>query len=453
MSMRKHLPRRLAGLALAITSLGASFTAAAAPPLDLAEAYRLAVVHDATIQVARSTALAAQERIAQARAQYFPSISANFSRARNDLETTVGALASQPVITHDRYTSSGNALNLRQPLFRKELGAQLRQAEAGAADANATLERDEQALVMRVTQAYFEVLAAGEQLALVGVQKAAYSGQVDAAGKGLAGGTSTRTDIDEAQSRLDLAIAQELEARQNLAFARQQLQLLVNQPVDEVKPVADAKLSLEPHDRTLAQWTRQADAASPEIIAALAQVEAARAAVEKAQAGHYPALDLTGQVSRSNSENITRVNSDYNHKQIGVQLAVPIFQGGYVNALVREALALQQRAEHRVEELRRDLSGRVYREYRAVTEGVLRIKALEQAVRSARQLTLSSQRSFLAGVRTRIDILNAEQQLGTARRELANARFAYLVGRVRLGALAGEPKEENIQKVNAMLGP
>ncbi len=449
MSMRPNsLPRRAAvALAAALFAL-----AAQAAPLDLAEAYRLAVAHDATIQVSRSSALAAQERIAQARAQFFPTISANASRARNDLDQTQ-ALGGQQVTTNDRYTSSGKALVLRQPLWRMELGAQYRQAQATVADANALLERDEQALVVRVTQAYFDVLEANEQLALVSVQKAAYTTQLDAATKGLAGGSGTRTDIDEAQSRLDLAIAQELEARQNLDFARQQLQLLVGQPVDDVKPVDDARLAQLAAGRTLEEWTRQAESASPEIASALAQVEAARAAVDRARAGHYPSLDLQAQVARSSNENITRIHSDYHHKQVGLQLAVPLFQGGYVQSQVREALALKQRAEQRVEELRRDLRGRVHREFRGVTEGVLRVKALEQAVRSAQQLTQSSQRSFAAGARTRLDILNAEQQLGTARRELAQVRTAYLLSRVRLGALAGEPRAENVNRINALLRP
>lgn len=445
--MRKHLAARLAALALA-----AGAGAAAAAPIDLAQAWRLAAVHDATIQVSRASTLAAQERIAQARALYFPQVSASFSRARNDLDQTV-PVAGQPLTTTDKYTSSGNVLQLKQPLFRKELGAQYRIAEATAAEARATLERDEQALLVRVTQAYFEVLEAREQLALVAIQKTAYAGQVDAATKGLAGGTGTRTDVDEAQSRLDLVIAQELEANQNLAFAKRQLQLLINQPVDEVKAVDDTRLAQLADVRTLEAWTQQADAASPEIASALAQLEAARATVDKARSGHYPSLDLQAQVSRSSSENVTRINSDYHHKQLGLQLAVPIFQGGYVNSQVREALALQQRAESRVEELRRDLSSRVYREYRGVTEGVLRIRALEQAVRSTQQLTISSQRSFAAGARTRIDILNAEQQLGIARRELAHARAQYLLARVRLGALAGEPREDNVGRINAVLRP
>jgi outer membrane protein TolC len=184
---------------------------------------------------------------------------------------------------------------------------------------------------------------------------------------------------------------------------------------------------------------------------ARAQVAVARADVERAQAGQYPTLDAIAQISRSSNDNITRVNTEFDQKQIGLQLAIPIFQGGYVNSRVREALAFQQRAENRFDEVRRDLGVRVHREFRGVTEGVAKVRALEQAVRSTEQLAVSSRRSFEAGARTRLDILNAEQQAGVARRDLAKARFDYVVARVRLNALAGGLRAENIDEINAWL--
>ena len=430
--------------------------ACAVPPawsLDLVEAYRLALEQDATIRAARAAAEAGRERLPQARAQYFPNISASVSRFRNDLDTTGPDSLGRTTTTNDNYTSSNNVLTLRQPLFRKQLAAQYRQAEALVAGSNAQLERDEQNLVVRVTQAYFETLLAEEQLLLVGAQKATYTAQLDAARKGLGAGAGTRTDIDEAQARLDLTLAQELEARQNVDLARRQLQVLINRPVlERVAPIDVRKLQLAPPaPESVDAWTTQAEASSPEIAAARAQVEVALADVDKAQAGHYPTLDAVAQISRSNSDIVTRVNSRFHHKQIGLQLAIPIFQGGYVNSQVREAQALLDRANGRLEETRRDLGVRVHKEFRGVTEGVLRVRALEQAVRSAEQLALSSRRSFEAGARTRLDILNAEQQAGTARRDLAQARFNYLVARVRLKALAGDFRADNVDEINGWL--
>ena len=441
---------RAGGLAVAFASACAALPAWS---LDLAQAYALALEQDPTIRAARAAAAAGRERLPQARAQFLPSISASASRFRNDLETTAPDFLGRSTTTDERYTSSSEALTLRQPLFRKQLTAQHRHAQAVFDDANATLAREEQNLVVRVTQAYFETLLAEEQLALVGVQKTTYTAQVDAARKGFAAGAGTRTDIDEAQARLDLTVAQELEARQQVDLARRQLQVLTGRPVLEpVAPVDVRALPLgPPAPASLDDWTARAEASSPEVASARAQLEAARADVERAQAGHFPTLDAIAQISRSNSDNITRVNSRFHQKQVGVQLAIPIFQGGYVNSQVREALALVDRAGSRLEALRSDLGVRVHREFRGVTEGVLRVRALEQAVRSTEQLADSSRRSFAAGARTRLDILNAEQQAGAARRDLAQARFNYVVARVRLKALAGDLQADNISEVNAWL--
>jgi outer membrane protein/protease secretion system outer membrane protein len=420
--------------------------------LDLAEAYRLAQERDATIRTSRAAADAGRERLPQARAQLLPNVSISSSRFKNNLDTTAPGFTGALSTTRERYESDNDTLTIRQPLYRKALWAQYNQAEASVADVNAQLERDEQSLVMRVTQAYFEALLAEDQLTLISLQKQTYTTQVDAARKLFSGGAGTRTDIDEAQSRLDMTIAQELEARQNVDLARRQLQVLINQPVTQLAKVDIAKLRLtEPLPSTPEEWTASAEAASPELASLRAQADAARADVEKAKAGHYPTIDLIAHASRSNSENVTRLNTRFIQKQLGVQMTVPIFQGGYVNSQVREALAILERSENRYDELRRDLGVRVHREFKGVSEGVLKVRALEQAVRSSEQLAVSSRRSFEAGARTRIDILNAEQQAGQARRDLSQARLAYLLSRVRLKALAGGLKGDNIQEVNAWL--
>jgi outer membrane protein, protease secretion system len=451
MTTKKTTMMRTAGtIGLALC---AAFAAVPGHALDLSEAYRKALQQDATIRASRATADAGRERLPQARALFYPNISANVSRFKNDLDTTAPDGLGRISTTNDKYRSSNDTLTLRQPIFRKNLTAQYRQAQAQVADAEAILERDQQALVMRVTQAYFETLLAEEQLVLIAAQKATYTAQVDAARKSLAAGSGTRTDVDEAQARLDLTIAQELEGRQNVDLARRQLQVLINEPVNaKVAPLDIGKLKLTPPTPGgVEEWTAIAEAASPEIQSAKAQVEVAMAEVDRARAGHYPTLDAVAQISRTNNENITRIHSEYHQKQLGLQLAVPIFQGGYVNSQVREALALQERAQSRLDEIRRDLGVRVHREFRAVTEGVLKVRALEQAVRSTEQLAVSSRRSFDAGARTRLDILNAEQQASVARRDLSQARFTYVVSLARLRALSGGLKAENIDEINRWL--
>ena len=314
----------------------------------------------------------------------------------------------------------------------------MRQAEAQVEDANAALERDEQTLVTRVGEAYFDALLAQDQVLLIEAQKTTYTTQLDAARKGLEAGTGTRTDIDEAQARLDLTLAQELEALQNVEYTRRRLESLMGQPVDVL-----AGLDVERFNPTVPvpglvdAWVERAEQASPELQSLRAQLDAARMEVDKAQAGHKPTLDAVAQWSRSNSDSVTNVNSRYDNKSIGLQLSVPLYAGGYVSSSVRQAVAAQERAREALEAARRDLGVRVHREFRGMTEGVLRVKALEQAVRSAEQAVLSNQKSYQAGSRTAVDVLNAQQQKTTAQRDLAQARYLYLVSRLRLQALAG----------------
>ncbi len=418
--------------------------------LDLLQAYQAAMEQDASIRATRAATDARRERVPQARAQLLPNLSASASRNRNSLEKTTPDFRT----TNTRYGSSSEALTLRQPIFRMYQVADYYQAQAQVDDANAILERELQNVAVRVSGAYFEALLTAEQLALVLAQKTAYTTQLDAARKRLAAGAGIRTDIDEAQAALDLNLAQELEARQNVDFTRRQLQTLVNRPIHHLAALDAQKMKLvQPDPNRVEDWIARAEASSPEIHSLKAQVEAARHEVEKAQAGHSPTLEAVAQWSRSDSDTVTTVNNRYTNKSIGLQLNIPIFSGGYVNSQVRQALAEQERVAQTLEGLRRDLGVRLHREFRGVTEGVLRVQALEQAVRSTEQVVLSNRRSYEAGSRTLVDTLNAEQQKVSAQRDLAQARFVYLISRVRLQALAGGPKTEVIDQVNGWLKP
>lgn len=422
--------------------------------MDLSQAYQAALEQDASLRAVRASTDAKRERLPQARAQLLPNISASVSRNRNNLERTTPNFLGEAVTTNERYASSGESLTLRQPLFRMFQFADYRQAQAQVDDANAVLEREIQNLSVRVSGAYFEALLAEEQLALVLAQKTAYTTQLDAARKRFAAGSGTRTDIDEAQAALDMNAAQELEVRQNLDYTKRQLQTLTNQPVESLARLDADRLQLRlPDPQRLEDWTERAERSSPEIQSLKAQVEVARQEVAKAQAGHMPTLDAIAQWSRSDSENVTSVNTRYTNKSVGLQLNIPIFAGGYVNSTVRQALADQERAEQALEALRRDLGVRVHKEFRGMTEGVLKVRALEQAVRSAEQVVISNRRSFEAGSRTLMDTLNAEQQRVAALRDLAQARYMYLISRVRLQALAGGPKTEVIDEINSWLRP
>jgi len=421
-------------------------------PIDLLQAYEAAKTNDATILESRATAQAGRERLPQALSQLLPSVSFSAARNRNNLSQTVPNAQGQLQTTDSIYPSSNNTLTLRQSLFRPQLTAQYRQAQAQVDDVDATLAQDEQNLAVRVSGAYFEAMLTREQLDLVLSQRTAYTTQLDAARKLFAGGSGTRTDVDDAQARLDMNAAVEIEARKNIDYTMHQLQVLINQPIDKLATLDLSKFeALDPQPSRVEDWYERAAQNSPQLASLKAQVEASRQEVDKARSGHYPTLDAVAQWSKSDSENILNINSDYTNKSIGLQLNVPIYAGGYVNSTVRQALAGQEKAEQALEAGRRDLEMRVFKEFRGVVENVPKISALEQALRSADQSVLSSKKSFQGGNRTIVDVMDAEQRRVLVLRDLAQARYLYLVSKVRLLALVGSADVEAIASINRVL--
>lgn len=449
MAFSPHALRRLQVCALLTAGL-----AAPAQALDLRQAYDAAFAHDATIRAARAGADAARERLPQALAQQRPQVTLNASRNYNDLESKSADVFGQPRRASNDYYSGNQTLSVRQPLYRPYLAAQVRQARAQVDEANASLERDEQALVVRVGEAYFDALLARDQIALLQAQKASNVTQLDAARKSFAAGTGSRTDIDEVQARLDLTLAQELETTQNVEFTQRRLEMLTGQSAAALAGIDVPRfVPAAPLPQRLDEWIARAEAASPDLQALHAQVEAARLEVQKAQAGHRPTLDAVAQWSRSQSDSVSNINSRYLQKSVGLQLSVPLYAGGAVNSQVRQALASEERAREALESARRELGVRVHQEFRSMTEGVLRVRALEQAQRSAQQALLSSQKSLQAGSRTTLDVLQAEQQHTTTLRDLAQARYRYLVAQLNLQSLAGHDRLQNIDQANAWLSP
>jgi outer membrane protein/protease secretion system outer membrane protein len=201
----------------------------------------------------------------------------------------------------------------------------------------------------------------------------------------------------------------------------------------------------------LEEWIERGEETSPELRNLKAQREVVQQQIEKALAGHHPTLDLIAQQSRSVSENVLAPSSQYTNLQIGLQLTIPIYAGGGVNAAVREARANREKIDQQHEAARRNLGLQIQKEFQSVTEGIARVRALEQARRSAEQAFYSTQKGVLAGTRMSIDVLNAEQQRINVLRDLAQARYQYLIARIRLLALVGGLNDEEVARVNGYL--
>jgi outer membrane protein/protease secretion system outer membrane protein len=438
--------------AQAPTTVGAAAEPQRSPVLTLQAAWRAALANDPTLRAARAAAQAGQELAPQARAQLLPQLSLSLSAAENRLITTTADAAGPPSDSYQRYRSNSTALSLRQPLLAVAQVAALRQADAQGAESDAALEQVRQELAVRLAQAYFELLLAEDQIALVQAQTTAHAAQLDAAQKMLAAGAGVRTDIDEARARLDLDAAQALEASQQRSLSQRRLRQLVGENFGAISPVDVERLRrLPPQPGTLEDWIALAEQRSPELQVLRARRDAARAEVDKARARHLPTLDAVAQYGRGLSNDINRINARSNSASLGLQLSVPLFSGGALDSAARQALAELTRSEENLAALRLDLSLRLHREHRGVSEGLLRVKALEQAVISSEQAVQSSRRSYRAGVRTTLDVLNAEQQLAVARRDLSQSRYDVLLSLVRLQSLAGAFDEASVGQLNGWL--
>ena len=407
--------------------------------VDLKQAFDSALDGDARIRAARATVEATAERLPQAQSQLLPQITASTGRNRNAQDTISNNLLGDPKTTRYYYDSYARNVSFRMALLRHQQWVGLEQARKIIDDSLAIFDATVQELSARVGQAYFEVLLAQEQLEMVKSEKKSTTAQLDAARKALIAGSGMRTDVDEARARLDLTLARELEAAQSVNFTRSQLQVLINQPIGTVTPLDAAFLSRSPQKvDSLETWVERATASSPEIRSLAARAEASRLEVSKAAAAHYPTVDMVAQWSNSLNDQVTNLNSAYKVASVGFQLNLPLYSGGYMSSVERQASAQYVNARELHEAGLRDLGLRVQKEYRGVTEGLLRIHALEQAVRSAKVALDSASKSYAAGSRTLLNVLDAENALSIAEQNLAQARYAYLAARLRLGALAGE---------------
>lgn len=424
---------------------------APAPVLDLRSAWWAALANDPTLRAAQAGALAGRESVAVAEAQWRPQASLSISRQHID-QHTHGTSSTHGGTTGRYYWSGTQQLNLRQALYQPVQDATIAQAGAAAREAASNFDQARQQLALRLAEAYFGYLLSGDQLALVAAQREAHSRQLDAARKAFAAGTGTRTDIDEAQARLDLDAAEALLAEQQREHARLTLEQLVGAPVERAARLDPARFDASPPDAgALDDWVRLALRRSPEVQALQSRRDAAAAEVAKARARHLPTLDLVAAHTRTDPESAYLQDQTTRSASIGIQLNVPLLSGGGVEAGVRQGLAELQRQDAQLAAMRLDVQLRVQQAHRSVQEGCVRVKALAQAVHSGEQLLRSVSRSYEAGVRTTVDVLNAAQQLAEARRNLAQTRFTTLLAELRLKSLGGLIGDAEMEQLNAYL--
>ncbi len=442
MTLFRHLPLTLAlGVALAGMATGAHAQSLVAL-VDQARGY------DAAWQSAKYQYDAAVSRAEQARAGLLPSVglAAGVSTARTEV--------TRPDINIT--TPNQNVtLSAAQPLYRPANRIGYEQGQRNIDVAQAQLDAATQDLLVRVSQAYFDVLAAQDTLTFVRAQKAAVAEQLAAAKRNFEVGTSTITDTREAQARYDLVIAQEIAAENDLHVKRLALDQLVGRTGTQPLPLAQPVQLPDVAPDDVTAWVQKSQDQQPLVRQALVALDIAQLETQKARTGHLPTVDLqAGYVVNHNPNGTTtaqRLNQRSTVASVGVALNMPLFAGFAVQNRIKETLALEDKARADLEAARRTIAQNTRAAFFGVQSGQSQVKALEAAESSSQSALDANKLGYQVGVRINIDVLNAQSQLYQTKRDLAVARYNVLLGALRLRQASGTLAQDDIQAIDALL--
>ncbi len=441
MRNRKRLLAGLIAVAISQSALAA----------DLLETFRAAQANDPVFAAARATLQAGQEKLPQGRSLLLPSISVSANSTFNDQNVRYLGPTAFPA-GNQRYNSNGYSVNLTQPLFRMQNWTAYTEAELQVAQAEAQFKLAEQDLILRVAQAYFDVLIAQDSVQLAEAQKTAITEQLEQAKRNFEVGSATITDTHEAQARYDLTVAQEIAAQNDLEIRRRALQQLINEMPKDIRHLGKEFKLESPQPADMEQWVNDAQLNNPQLAVAKAAAEIAEKEVTRNRGGHLPTVDLVASYAKSNANGSNfGVGSEVTGKSVGVQLNMPLYQGGAVSSRAREAEANRERAKEELENARRTVATQTRQAYLGVVSGIARVKALQQALTSSESVLEASKLGQEVGVRTNLDVLNAQQQVYATRRDLYQAEYNYLVSQLRLKAASGSLGEEDLARVNRAL--
>ena len=381
----------------------------------------------------------------QGRAGLLPNVNAGGNVTRNDLHSSLPGGDSQ-------YTSNGYSLTAAQPLFRMQNWLQYAQSKQQVKIAEMQLKAAEQDLILRVAQAYFDVLQSQDNIAFMEAQKAAITEQLAAAKRNFEVGTATITDTHEAQARYDLAVAQEIAEQNSLDIRLRALEKLIGKPPGALDALAEPA-QFKAESGTIDEWAARATQGNLQAEIQRIAKTIADQEVERNRAGHYPTLDAVAGYNVNNNQNFGNMQIDSRVASVGLQLNVPIYQGGLTSSRVREAVANQEKARQDLEAATRDAGLQARQAWLNVNSGAARVRALEQALVSTQAQLDSTKLGLQVGVRTSLDVLNAEQQVFSARRDLAGARYAYLLSGLSLKAAVGSLSPADLAEIDQYLRP
>lgn len=422
---------------------------------NLMEIYQQAQVNDPNWASAQSARRAAQEKLVQGRALTLPTVTAgaNATHSNTDVEYK-GTTSFFGRGGSESFETYGYNLNVTHPLFRKENSVQYEQSKTQVAQAEEQLNVSRQDLALRVAQAYFDVLLAQDKIDLIVAQKAAITKQLEQAKANFEVGTSTITDVHEAQARYDLTTAQEIAANNDLEVKKRSIQAITTQLPGRL---ATAKGNLQtaiPQPADMESWVELAEQNNLALRVQQQALALATQEIERAHARNLPTVDVVGSYADTRANggvNPASYLADQRVLSVGLQVQLPVYQGGAITSKEREAAANRQKAQDDVETARRQADLQARQAFLNVSSTVAQVKAYEQALTSSQSQLDSSNLGYEVGVRTSVDVLNAQQQLYSAKRDLLQARYSFLLSVLQLKAAAGVLTDKDMAEINQML--
>ena len=440
----RRLP--LAALALALATAWPALASAQ----SLQQLLEAARGYDATYRAAQALAQSAEFRAAQAEALARPSaaLSASAGTSVTDNSRTAGTTQGSQLQA---------AVNGRYPLFNRSNDATRAQAKKSLELAKAELSTAEQDLIIRVSQAYFDVLTSENALGAVRASKAFITEQLASARRNFEVGTATITDTREAQARFDLVVAQEIAAENDLRTKRIALDQLVGTAGVAPKPLRAPVELPGPTPADPEQWVGVADQGHPAVRRARLGLDVATLETEKARAAEKPTLDavasVTGTNARGGLDALNRSNGTSTVASAGLQFNWPLFTGGATQNRTKETLALEEQSRNQLEAARRGVALGTRQAFFGLQSVLAQVKALEAAEASSKLALESTQLGYRVGVRVNLDVLNAQSQLVTTQRDLAAARYNVLLATLRLKQASGQLGTADVEALTPLLAP
>jgi outer membrane protein len=419
--------------------------ARSAVAIDLVEAHRAALAHDADFAAEVSALAAGREYTVQGRASLLPRVNITGQVARRDMEVRQSGQFASLLSSDANGDVYGYGVSITQPLYRPDVKADARSLSAQGEIATLAFRAAQQDLILRLSQAYFSVLLAQDSLVLAKAQKEAIAEQLAAAKERFDSGRARVTDVAEAQANFDSLVAAEIAAESDLAVSRARFVALTGREGEDPDPIGTAALS-RPSDAMQA-WRDRAGAESIEIRVRALELKIAETQIDRTRLAGRPSLDVVAKYDDQHQQGDLSplMYPDRSRAlSVGLQFSMPVFAGGALQSRYRQAVALRNQALQQLEATRRDVDVDVREAYTQVTAGALRVAALEQGLVSAQTSLEAGELGREVGNRTNLDVLNLQQQVFDVKRDLADARYRYLLTRLKLAATAGELAEDDL---------